>query len=203
MSLGRLAVVVTLAVACGKDRHGDFVNTTPPHATIVELALRPGRPIVAVGRRIQLVAQATAADGATYDQNQAVTWSVDAATLCSVNDLGQVQGLSAGTAMVTATHPDGPVATVAVEVIAADVASIAVTPASPTLSVGGIQQLAATAVLLDSSTKDVTASAAWSSNNLAAVTVDAAGMATAVGAGVATVAATFLGIRGTTSLEVR
>lgn len=63
-------------------------------------------------------------------------------------------------------------------------------------------QLAATAGMTDGSTQDVTATATWTSSDDAIVTVSAAGLATAVAEGEATVTAAFSGQSGTSVLTV-
>jgi uncharacterized protein YjdB len=110
---------------------------------------------------------------------------------------------------VTATHPDGPVATVNVQVLSSDVVAVRVEPADATLIVGDSLQFTATAVLEDTTEEDHTNEASWACNNLAAATIDGEsdvtperGLATGVEAGTATIGATFFGIRGTTHLTV-
>lgn len=172
---------------------------------VTELRIRPASPVVASGRRIQLVAEARTAEGFSYDQNQVVAWSVADDSILTVDDIGIARGVSAGVTTVTAAHPDGPIASIDVEVLAEDVSSVRVEPAGATVTVGESIDLAATATLKDGSEQDVTEQALWACNNLAAASVDDAlrkGRATGVEPGQATIAATFLGVRGTTSLTV-
>src|SRR5262249_37746794 len=63
---------------------------------------------------------------------------------------------------------------------------IEVTPPSPRVPVGLTQQLAATGVYSDSTTKDLTAQVTWSSDAAAIATVSPAGVATAGSVGAAT-----------------
>jgi hypothetical protein len=80
--------------------------------------------------------------------------------------------------------------------------SIAVTPANPTLTVGGTQQFTATGTYSDSSTLDVSNQVTWASSNTAAATITAAGKATGAGTGTTTVSATLASVSGSTSLTV-
>lgn len=85
------------------------------------------------------------------------------------------------------------------------VKSLAVTPATKTLSLAGTktQQLTATATLIDgTTTRDATADAAWSSSDTAKATVSAAGLVTAVAAGTATITGTYRGKSGTSAITV-
>jgi len=84
--------------------------------------------------------------------------------------------------------------------------SIAVSPATATIGVGGTQQFAATGSYNDGSQKDITASASWSSTKTSVATVSntnpTKGQATGVAAGSATLRATTSGITGSASLTV-
>ncbi len=90
------------------------------------------------------------------------------------------------------------------------------TPASPSLSAITLTgysgtplnrrdqtvQLTATARYSDGATRDVTATAAWRSDNAAVATVSGSGLVTAVGDGEATVVAELQGVAGTVRLRV-
>jgi uncharacterized protein YjdB len=191
----RVALLLIMLTGC--------IEPAPPPAnppTIVALALRPPKPVVVVNRRIQLIAQATGDNGQSFDQNAIVEWASADPALATVNELGQVKGLAAGRVEMHATHPDGVEASVFVDVLAADVNTLAVAPASTRLTSGASQQLTATAQLATGANEDCSARAAWASNNIGAVTVDATGLAACVAPGQATVAATFLGVRGVASV---
>ena len=68
-------------------------------------------------------------------------------------------------------------------------ASIAVTPANPTLPAGAKQQLTATGTYSDGSTLDLTSVATWHSATTATATVSGSGLATAVAAGTSNIRA--------------
>jgi Domain of unknown function (DUF1929)/Bacterial Ig-like domain (group 2) len=83
------------------------------------------------------------------------------------------------------------------------ITSIALTPATPTLNVGGRQQFTATATYSDGSTASVTTTAAWTSSSATVATVGATtGLATAVSGGATTISATVGTITGSTTLTV-
>jgi hypothetical protein len=79
--------------------------------------------------------------------------------------------------------------------------SIAVTPANPSIATGLSQQFDAVGTYSDSSTHDLTTSAAWSSSNPAIAAVNGSGLATALAIGNATIAATFGAETGSTNLS--
>jgi hypothetical protein len=83
------------------------------------------------------------------------------------------------------------------------ITSIAVTPAGPTLAIGGTQQFVATATYSDGTTANETTAATWSSSSPAVATVGAAtGLATALEGGTATISASIGTITGSTTLNV-
>jgi len=82
--------------------------------------------------------------------------------------------------------------------------SIAISPGSPSLSVGGTQQLSATGTYSDNTTKDITSSASWSSWNSSIVSVSntppTPGLVTALNPGTTNVIATVGTIGGTATV---
>ena len=85
---------------------------------------------------------------------------------------------------------------------AATLTSIAVTPANPSIEVGGTQQFTATGTYSDGSTQNLTGSVTWASSNTGVATINSAGLATAVSAGSTTISATLSGVTGSTTLTV-
>ncbi|MBC7452986.1 MAG: DUF3494 domain-containing protein [Massilia sp.] len=86
---------------------------------------------------------------------------------------------------------------------AADVISVAVTPASALIDVGATQQYLAIATYTDGSSRDVSAGAVWTSATPAVATVNAAtGLAAGVNAGTSVIAAAFSGKSGSATLTV-
>jgi uncharacterized protein YjdB len=86
---------------------------------------------------------------------------------------------------------------------AADLVSVAVTPATASVAIGASQQLVATATYTDGSSRDVTVGAAWTSATPAVATVNAtSGVAAGVSTGTAVVTAAFNGKNGTSTITV-
>jgi uncharacterized protein YjdB len=72
------------------------------------------------------------------------------------------------------------------------VTSIAVTPASPSITVGNTQQFTATATYYDTTTADITTSCVWTSSSTGIATIgDNTGLATGVTAGSTTITAAY------------
>jgi uncharacterized protein YjdB len=129
----------------------------------------------------------------------AVTW---AATGGSISSAGLFNaGLTPGEYAVTATGKGfSTAATVTLTNI--PVASLSVTPASATLSLGSTQQLSA--VTKDSAGNTLTGRVVtWLSSNPAVATVSGSGLVTAVAAGSATITATSEGKNGTSAIMVQ
>jgi uncharacterized protein YjdB len=84
--------------------------------------------------------------------------------------------------------------------------SITVTPAAPILTKGTALQFKATGIYSDSSTQDLTSTAAWSSSNTAVATILSGGvqpgLATAVSSGTTPIQASVRGVSGSTMLTV-
>ncbi|HSN92784.1 MAG TPA: Ig-like domain-containing protein [Anaeromyxobacteraceae bacterium] len=80
--------------------------------------------------------------------------------------------------------------------------SLAVTPANATVAVVTTQQLAATVTYEDTSTRDVTAEATWTSSRPDVASVDGGGLVTPHLAGTTTITASLRGVSGSTPLTV-
>ena len=86
---------------------------------------------------------------------------------------------------------------------AADLVSVAVTPATASVAIGASRALVAIATYTDGSSRDVTVGAAWTSATPAVATVNAtSGVAVGVSVGNAVVTAAFSGKSGTSTLTV-
>ena len=81
-------------------------------------------------------------------------------------------------------------------------ASIAVTPANPSISAQGTQQFKAEGTFGNGSTEDLTASVTWSSSQTGIATISTAGLATGVAPGSTTITAVSGSVSGATSLSV-
>jgi uncharacterized protein YjdB len=81
--------------------------------------------------------------------------------------------------------------------------SIAITPENPELILGTLNQFTAIGTFSDQSTKDITASVAWSSSNQNIASIDGSGMAAALALGSLSISATSESITGSTSVSVQ
>jgi hypothetical protein len=81
-----------------------------------------------------------------------------------------------------------------------DIASIAVTPATPSFNT--TQQMVATATYDDGHTAVITSIVTWASSDVTKATINAAGLATKVAAGTTTLSASYGGKTGSTVATV-
>jgi hypothetical protein len=80
--------------------------------------------------------------------------------------------------------------------------SIAVTPATPSITTGKTQQLVATGSYNDSSTKIITSSVTWTSSDTAVATTSSSGLVSGLSAGTAIITATSGTISGSTTVAI-
>ncbi len=85
---------------------------------------------------------------------------------------------------------------------ATGLASITVTPVNPSILMGQMQQFTATGTFKSGSTQNLTDSVTWSSSASGVATINAAGLASAVGQGPTTIEAALGSINGSTTLNV-
>jgi hypothetical protein len=118
---------------------------------------------------------------------------------------GLAAALAVGSTSVSATL-GGVSGSTALEVTAAALVSIGVSPAAPSLARGTTLQLTATGAYTDGSTQDITKQATWNVSDPSVASVSNAaganGLATALAVGSATVSATLGPVSGTATLGV-
>jgi uncharacterized protein YjdB len=184
------------ATSEGKNGTATITVTVVPVASV---AVSPAAPNIRVGGTVQLTA--TAKDSAGNNlTGRVVTWASSAPGVASVSASGLVAGVAAGTATLTATS-EGKSGTATVTVTIAPVAAVTISPASPSIRVGGTVQL--TATTKDSAGNVLTGRVVtWASSAPAVGTVSASGLVSGVAAGTTTITATSEGMSGTATVTV-
>jgi hypothetical protein len=186
---------------------------TVTDAQLVSIAVTPATPSVPLGVPKQLTATGTYTNGSTQDLTAVVTWSSSAAAVASVSNAAGSNGLvstaSTGSTTLQATDPASHVSgSTTLTVTAAQLVSIAVTPASPTLPLGVARQLTATGRYTNGTEQDLTELVTWSSSDAAVASVSNAagtqGVASTAATGVTTIRAADAasGVSGTANLTV-
>jgi len=183
---------------------GDFTDTATitvacPPAPVASVSLTPAAASVLTGQTVQLTATPKDANGNPLG-GRVVTWSSDNTTIATVSASGLVTANAVGSATITATS-EGQSGASAITVSTVPVASLAVSPATASLSVG--QTALLTATPKDANGNPLTGRAVtWSTDNGSVATVSGTGLVTAAGAGSATITATSEGKSGTASVTV-
>jgi hypothetical protein len=156
---------------------------------------------VGLGATQPFSAVGTYSDHSTQNLTSSSAWTSSAPAIATVSGGGLASTLAQGTTNISATS--GTIAGGAQLTVTAPVlASIAITPANPSLSVGMRQQLTATGTYTDGSTQDLTGSVTWNSTAKSVATVSNTGMATGVSPGQSTIKASLSSITGTTQVTV-
>ncbi|MGQ0643083.1 MAG: Ig-like domain-containing protein, partial [Gemmatimonadaceae bacterium] len=162
-----------------------LVTVNPPPPAVVSIVVTPANPSVVVGDVAQLVANVTVVSGAATT----VTWTTSNATIATVAPNGQVTGVAAGTATITAistfdtTKRGGVSLTVNPRPA---VSSVTVSSPHAALIVGTTAQMTATVAAVGGASTAVV----WSSGATGVATISATGVVTAVATGNATITAT-------------
>jgi Bacterial Ig-like domain (group 2)/Fibronectin type III domain len=184
--------------------HGLLSNLATGTTTAVNggsgvLAISPaGGTLNAVGATLQLAATATDASGAPV-VNPGITWSSEDPSVATVNANGLVTARAAGSAVITALAACCAADEVTVNV-QQQVATVTVSPATASVSIGANTQLSA--VARDANGNVVTGvSFTWSSGSPSIATVNN-GVVTGVAAGTAMISASGGGQSGTASVSV-
>lgn len=164
------------------------------------IAVTPTNAPVAKGTTQQYTATGTYSDGSTVNITASTTWASTDTSIATINSSGLATAVAIGSSTITAT-----VGSVAgqtnMNVVAAVLTSIAVTPSNPSVPKGTTLALTATGTYSDGSTADVSSSATWASSNSSNLSVNSSGVVSAVGtvASSANISATIGSISGQTT----
>ena len=168
-------------------------------AALVSITLSPASPSLALGTTTQITATGLFTDGST--QILSVTWQTSDSTVATVDGNGNVTTVALGNVTLTATS--GSInAQASLTVTPAVIASIAITPANPSIPAGFVQQFIATGTFTDGTKQDVTNTATWMSSTGSVATVSASGLASSLASGNSTITATLGLVSGSTNLQV-
>ncbi len=170
--------------------------------TLTGIDVTPTSPSIVAGSTLQMSAKGSYSDGSTANITSTVTWTSGTPAKATVSSSGLVSAVAAGSSVITATL--GAISgTDTVTITAAPtLAYIAVTPASPTLAIGGTQQMVATGTYSDASTANLTASATWTSGTPANATVTSTGLVAGIAVGSSVITASVGAISGYTTAAV-
>ena len=164
------------------------------------VAISPAADTLVVGDTLRLAAEATDANGHTVAEAE-FEWASSDTSVVRVDGSGLVTGVAAGEAEITATS-SGVTGRAQVTVVAPVPTTVAVTPDSVVFTaIGQTEQLAAE-VRDQIGRPMVGVAVSWSSADTIIAAVDSAGLVTAAGIGITTVAATEGEVSGTALVTV-
>jgi len=174
---------------------------TVSSAALASMAVRSKDASVPLGASEQFSAIGAYTDGSTMDLTSTATWSSSAPGVVSINGAGLAATKAVGSSSIGAAV-GGISGMTAFTVSPAALVSIAVTASTASLPLGGKGQLTATGSYTDSTTKDLTGSATWTTSAPGVISVSSGGAVQAKGIGSAGVSASSSGITGSANLNV-
>jgi hypothetical protein len=179
------------------------LRVTPAYLTSVDVT--PSNPSLTRGSSLQLKATGSFSDGTTQDLSHLVSWSVTDVTgsrVAAIDSDGLLFARSLGKATVEAEY-QSEVGSTTLEVRAAMMTGLTVTPSTSTLIINGTQQYQAFARFSDGSQQDVTKLATWTADAAGTIaTVNGDGVVTATGLGATSITARYLGRNAAATLNV-
>src|SRR5438128_389734 len=202
MVLSTVALALAALAACEKP----ISLTGPDTSAVLRLVISPKVLTLRPHQVADFTAVGLTSTGVTGSTH--VRWSVTSGSMTDTSTTGDQHyaryqaGADAGAAKVVVSgRPGGIADTAIISVMPAPVASVAVSPATMSVQVGGTVQLAA--ATKDSAGNPLSGRAvAWMSSNPAIAAASPSGLVTAVAAGAATITATSEGKSGTASVTV-
>ena len=188
-----------IVAASGSTTGSTSVSVGPP--VLVSLSVTPVNPSIAAGQTQQFKTVGTFSDQSTQDLTNSVTWTSSSAGVATISGSGLATALAQGQSSIGAAS--GSVnASTTLTVNPPLLVSIAVSPAGKSLPKGTSQQFTALGQFSDGSSRDLTASVAWSSSDPATVTISSSGLAKAMALGGANIVAMSGSVTGSTSVSV-
>lgn len=178
---------------------GNVVITVTGGHTVSQLQITPGQVSAAAGTQVQFTALAYYHDGSREDVTSQTTWNTTDASTAEVDLNGMASAKASGVATVTGQFEGVNSNQATMTVTTATLSAIHLSPATASLVQGTQLQFTATGQFSDGSTQDVTSQVIWNSDNTAAATISASGLAEGVAAGTSGITASF---GGTTSAPV-
>jgi uncharacterized protein YjdB len=178
---------------------------TVTSASLVSINVTPANPSINVGTQQQFTAAGSFSDGTTQDISNVVAWNSSPTGIASITTRsGLATGNSTGTATVTATfNPGGIQGSTQLTVTLANLISLAIIPANPTIAMNTSQSFNAIGTFEDGSTHNLNSLVTWSSSNTGVATISPHNnLAFGVAPGSTTITATTGSISASTGLTI-
>ena len=199
--LATSAGVGTALISASLGSVSGSTGLTVTAATLVSISVTPATQSIASGTSEQFAAVGTYTDNSTQDLTTQVSWTSSTPATATISNASGSQGVATSAAVGTTTIAAalGNVSgSTTLNVTAATLVSISVTPANITIASGYPWSFSATGVYTDGSMQNLTAAVTWNSSNSAVASVSNAagcnGCATALTPGSASITAALQGI---------
>ena len=185
--------------------HSSSGSYAAPTAQLASIAVGPPDSTIALGLSSQFTATGVYSDGSKQDLSSQVSWSSANTAAAAINGSGMVTATSPGATMITAKMGKMSGSTT-LNVTAATLVVIDLTPTNASLAAGLSNRFVATGVYTDNSVHDISASVVWSSsaNSVAAIsnTPGSNGVTTTGAPGSTTISASLGAVSASTTLTV-
>ena len=196
----------TTAVEAGLAGASATAALTVTDAALVGLEISPATTTLAKGTGTMLVATGLYSDNTSADISTLATWQSSDSAVAAVDGTGGVNGVSQGTAAVTAGL-DGFSASTDVTVTGATLTSLDISPRNATVAAGSQVALAATGVFSNGTRQDLSGTVLWSSSDTGVAAIgmgtDGGAVVEALAAGAVQLAADLAGVHVATPLTVK
>lgn len=160
-------------------------------AEITSIQVTPTTATIAKGTYQQYQAVAAYTDGTYQNITNQVAWNSSNTNTATISAGGLAHAINVGDSTIKATFNGVSSVPVSLNISAATVTSLVITPNSVTIPQGSAVQYTAVATYTDATTQDVTMIAAWNSSSNSVATVSTTGVVTGVSTGQATITAMF------------
>ncbi len=168
---------------------------------LAQITIAPANKSIPKGSSLQLSATGVFSDGTQQDMTSSVTWEVTPSTVASIDAQGDLDGLGAGVAQVSATY-QGIVGNTSTTIGLPALVQIALNSKLSSLPVGESESVTATGTFSDGSTQNLTDSVTWKSSPFTVASITAQGNLKALIQGTAQISATNAGVTGNLSIAV-
>jgi hypothetical protein len=144
-------------------------TVTVTDAVLITLQVLPVNESIAAGNRLQYQAIGTFSDGSHETMTDEVTWISEPTSIATIDETGKAEGVSSGQATIEAVYPTSSGTPISGEttlnVTAATIDSIVITPVNITVPKGTTGNFTATAYYSDLTSDNVTKDVVWSSSD--------------------------------------
>lgn len=185
--------------------HSSSGSFSAPTVQLTDIAVGPPDSSIAMGLTSQFTATGLYSDGSKQDLSSQVTWSSANAAAARISDTGLATTAGPGSTMITAKMGRMSGST-GLNVTAATLVVIDLTPTNPSLADGLSNRFVATGVYTDNSVHDITAAVTWSSSDTTVASVSntpgSNGVTTTGSPGTTMISATLGAVSASTTLAV-